>query len=131
MTDSERYGDPLSHPFWEAAAAHRLVLQRCRDCGRFQFYARPFCITCESDALEWVESQGTGTVYSAVTVHLKVLPDIEPPFVVAVVELDEGPRMTANIVGGDAPIGSRVHVGWREREGLPPVPMFVPVAESP
>lgn len=124
--DLPEYGDPLSRPFWEAAAEHRLLVQRCADCGRHQLYARPFCLGCESANLQWAESAGVGTVYSAVTVRVKMLPDLEPPYTVAIIELDEGPRLTADIVGGEAPIGSRVQVAWREREGLPPFPAFSP-----
>jgi uncharacterized OB-fold protein len=125
---AEAYGDPLSRPFWEAAREHRLVVQRCRACQHSQFYARPFCLACEKNELDWVEVGGTGTVYSVVTVRVKVLPELEPPYQVAVVELDEGPRLTANIDGPEVPIGARVSVGWRDRDDLPPLPVFRPSA---
>ena len=67
---------------------------------------------------------GGATVYAMTTVHLRVDPALEPPYVVAVVELDEGPRLTTNIVGGQAPIGDRVRLAWRERDGAPPLPVF-------
>lgn len=127
MTDAPPYGDPLSRPFWEAAARGELVLQRCSACGRHQFYARPFCLACESDGVEWVRAAGTGTVYSVTTVRIQWVPELEPPYQVAIVELDEGPRLTSGIVGGEVRIGDRVRVVWREREGLPPLPVFEPV----
>ena len=124
---TEAYGDPLSAPLWEAAREHRLLLQRCDACGAHQHYPRPFCLACESDALSWVEARGTGTVYSQATVHVPLHPELSPPYVIAVVELDEGPRLTTNIVDGETSIGGRVQVVWREREAAPPYPVFIPV----
>jgi len=118
------YGDPLSQPFWRAAERHVFMIQRCEDCGHSQFYPRPFCMQCESDHVEWVESQGQGIVYSSTTVHLTVSDEMEPPYQVALVELDEGVRFLANIVEGDCDIEDRVEVTWRQREGLPPLAVF-------
>jgi uncharacterized protein len=120
------FGDPLSAPFWEAAARRELVVQRCTACGAFQFYPRPFCLACDATELEWARVEGGGTVYATTTVHMEVVPALAPPYVVAVVELDEGPRLTTNIVGGDASIGTRVRLAWREREDAPPLPVFTP-----
>ena len=128
MTDGPAaFGDPTTAPFWEAAADHRLIVQRCTACGAFQFYPRPFCLECDTDGLEWVPVAGSGTVYAMTTVHLSVDPALEPPYVVAVVELDEGPRLVTNLVGAPAAIGDRVGVAWRERDGAPPLPVFEPV----
>jgi uncharacterized OB-fold protein len=121
---SEMYGDPLSAPFWEAAQQRKLIIQRCRSCGGSQFYPRPFCLTCQSDAVDWVDALGTGAVYSVTTVRVNVRPELSPPYQVAIVELDEGPRMLAAIVGGECRIGDRVEVGWQERIHGPPLPVF-------
>jgi uncharacterized protein len=126
VTDAAPFGDALTAPFWEAAARGELVVQRCRSCGAHQFYPRPFCLACDGDGLEWVATAGTGTVYALTTVHLRVDPALEPPYAVAVVELDEGPRLVTNLVGAPATIGDRVTVGWRERDGMPPLPVFEP-----
>jgi hypothetical protein len=120
------YGDPLTAPFWEAAARGVLVVQRCRVCGRHQFYPRPYCLACQSDEVAWVAASGRGTVYSMTTVHMEIAPEFPPPYVVAIVELDEGPRLLTNIVGGPCRIGDRVRVTWRERDGAPPLPLFRP-----
>ncbi len=126
------FGDAITAPFWDAAREHRLVLQRCSACGAHQFYPRAFCLACDRDnALEWVEARGTGVVYSVVTVHMQVMPDLEPPYQVAVVGLAEGPRLTTNIVGNPAAIGDAVRVAWRNRpDSLPPVPVFERMEET-
>ena len=118
--------DPTHLPFWEAAARRELVVQECGSCGHKQFYGRPFCLSCEADAVRWVAVSGNGTVYSATRVWRSWVADFEPPYTVAIVELDEGPRLVTNIVNGEARIGARVRLAWRERQGLPPVPVFEP-----
>ena len=124
------FGDAITAPFWEAARERRLLVQRCRDCGRHQFYPRPFCLACGGTALEWVPSKGLATVHALTTVRIAVIPELQPPYVVALVELDEGPRMTTNIVGGACRIGDRVRVAWRERSDLPPLPVFEPFGDG-
>jgi uncharacterized OB-fold protein len=123
---STAFGDAITAPFWDAARERRLLVQRCSACGAHQFYARPFCLSCDrDDALEWIEASGAGIVYSVVTVQMPVAPELEPPYQVAIVELAEGPRITTNIGGRAVVIGQAVRVAWRERpEGLPPVPVF-------
>lgn len=56
--------DPETQPFWDAARAGRLLIRRCRDCGRFHFYPRPFCPVCWSTNVEWVEAGGGATLYT-------------------------------------------------------------------
>ncbi|GAB1823744.1 Zn-ribbon domain-containing OB-fold protein [Herbidospora sp. RD11066] len=129
MTDLD-YGDPLSRPFWAGARDRRLVLQRCADCGRWQHYPRPLCLGCESTALESVPASGLGTIYSCTTVRIPARPDLEPPYIAAIVELDEGPRMLTNIAADAARIGDRVRVGWRDREDAPPLPIFTVEASA-
>jgi uncharacterized protein len=116
--------DPTTMPFWRAARERRLVVQRCTACGAHQFYPRPFCLACSALALEWVEVSGRATVYSKTTVRIPVIEEMPPPYVVAIVTLDEGPRLTTNLVGDEPEIGDRVSVTWRERADLPPLPVF-------
>lgn len=125
-----RLNDPLMAPYWDATTEHRLIVQRCRDCGRHQFYPRPFCLDCQSDDVSWVPVEGTGTVHSQTTTCIQVLPDMTPPYVVALVELDEGPRLLTNIVDGETAIGDRVEVAWRDRSDGPPLPVFRPVGAT-
>ncbi|MGE3875363.1 MAG: Zn-ribbon domain-containing OB-fold protein [Parvibaculaceae bacterium] len=135
MTDKPAFSDigaadPTTEPFWQACVEGRLIVQRCAACGTHQFYPRPFCLACESATLDWAEAQGTGTIYSLTTMRLPVSPDLPPPYLLALVDLDEGPRLLTNIEAKTAAIGDRVRVAWRKREGLPPLPVFVP-AEQP
>ena len=129
MTDAPSYSDlgaadPTTEPFWQACAARRLTVQRCASCGASQLYPRPFCLACEGRDLGWAEAKGTGTIYSLTTVRLPVVDDLKPPYLLALVDLDEGPRLLTNIVSESAAIGDRVSLDWRERDGLPPLPVF-------
>ena len=128
MTD-EPYGDALTAPFWQAARERRLVVQACRACGAAQLYPRPFCLTCESDAVEWRDATGLGHVYSMTTVRIPIGEGFKPPYIVALVELDEGPRLVTNLLGPCA-IGDRVGVAWRDRDPDPPLPVFEPVPKE-
>lgn len=82
-------------------AEQELRLQRCRECRLTYFPPQPFCPGCNSGAVDIVVSSGRGFLYSYVVSHLPV-PGFEPPYVIAVVELDEGPRLLTNLV--DAPV---------------------------
>ena len=124
-------GDPTTEPFWAACRERRLLIQRCEACGHHQFYPRPFCLACESAELRWVDASGEGCIYSMTTVRVPADPGMPPPYVVAIVELTEGPRLLTNIEGGSAAIGDAVRLRWREREPLPPLPVFAPARRAP
>jgi uncharacterized OB-fold protein len=124
--ETEEYGDPTTRHFWAGAREHRLLIQRCAKCGHHQFYPRPFCLECQSDEVEWVEASGFGTIYSMTTVRVQIAPEFRPPYRVAVVALDEGPRMVGGVIGAECGIGARVRATWRDREGLPPLIAFEP-----
>jgi uncharacterized OB-fold protein len=100
--------DPFSWPFWEAAANGRLLIQHCRGCGRHQFYPRPHCVRCGKDSLVWEPASGHGRVYSATTVHLKVVAARNPPYRVGIIELDEGVRILGALDATTIGIGDRV-----------------------
>ncbi|MFM2129758.1 MAG: hypothetical protein RL477_1304 [Pseudomonadota bacterium] len=101
------YAKPLprpsaeSKPYWDAAREHRLVIQKCNSCGRFWFPPSQRCAHCLSDDYAWTSVQGTGKVFSFVTYQRLYHKgwDGEVPYVVAVIELDEGPRLLSNITG--------------------------------
>jgi len=124
----EPFGDPLTAPFWQAAARHELVLQRCAVCGTHQFYPRPFCLSCDSESLAWVATTGLGTIHSVTRVWRQAFPEHPVPYLNALVDLDEGPRLLTIIEADTAAIGDRVRVAWRERENAPPLPVFRPIS---
>ena len=115
---------PVTAPFWEACKAHQLLLQRCETCGHTQFYPRSFCTACMSDELRWRSARGRGTVYSYSTVHRALLPGFEEdlPYVVAMIELEEGVRLLSQIIGcapEEVSIGLAVHVVFESvQEGV-------------
>jgi uncharacterized OB-fold protein len=83
---------------------------------------------CGGTELAWVVSSGLGTVYSATLSHVQIIPELPPPYAVALIDLDEGPRLLSNVIEGDYSIGARVRVAWRERQPLPPLPVFTAVS---
>jgi len=109
-----------SAPYWEGARHDKLLLQRCGDCGALRFFPRYLCTACGSDRTEWAEASGRGTVHSFTIVHRAAFPGFQAitPYVVALIDLEEGPRMMTNIVGDDAHdvmIGDAVTVVFEER----------------
>ena len=86
--------------FWKAAKDHNLRLQRCRTCGKPHHYPRNLCPYCFSEDLEWIDASGRGTVYMRTIVRQAVLPGWadDVPYVFAIVELEEGPHITTNVV---------------------------------
>ena len=91
---------PETQFFWEKARQHELWIQRCTACGHVFFYPRFHCPQCLSDKLEWFQASGKGILYSYMINH-RAPPGFEEeaPYAIAVVQLQEGPRMMTNIVG--------------------------------
>ena len=125
--------NPASQPFWDACAQGRLLLQHCGDCGHLQLYPRLLCAACGSRNLEWAQASGRGTVKTYTIIRRAVSAAFEPdaPYVVALVELEEGPTLMSNIIGCDpasVAIGQPVRVTFEARgEGIA-VPQFEPAA---
>jgi uncharacterized OB-fold protein len=90
----------VSLPFWEAAKRHELQIQRCGSCGMYVFYPREVCPDCLSSDLKWVKVSGKGTIYSYTIAHAPTHPAFakDVPYVIAIVELAEGPHIFTNIV---------------------------------
>jgi uncharacterized protein len=95
---------PETEPFWAATSEGRLLLRRCDDCATTIWYPRAFCPACGSLHTSWVEASGRGAVYTFTVVHRSAVEGYQEavPYVVAYVELEEGPRVMTNIVGCDA-----------------------------
>lgn len=110
------HAKPLPRPtietesFWRGAREHRLLIQRCTVCKTHIFYPRSLCPECSGRGLEWVQANGKGTIYSYTVVRRAALPGFagDVPYVFAIVELEEGPRMATNIVGCRP---EEVHIG--------------------
>lgn len=121
---------PLSTPFWEAVHAHRLTVQRCAQCGTWEWTPKVVCSDCLKEALVWTQVSGKATVYSFSIVRRPQSEAFEVPYVVAIVELEEGPRLMANVVGVDVKavhIGMAVEVGFEDFEAFS-IYHFTPVA---
>jgi uncharacterized protein len=90
----------ISAPYWEAAREHRLVIQRCENCGHRFFYPRSTCPRCLHTEIAWDEVSGEATVYSYTVLRQAMTEAFKAdiPYVLAIVELDIGVRMTTNIV---------------------------------
>ncbi len=95
---------PLTEPFWSAAKSHRLVVQRCDDCAAYQFPPEVACTACGSAKTEWAPASGRASLYTWTVAHPPLLPYFQEraPWPVAVVQLEEGPRMVTSLV--DVPV---------------------------
>jgi len=126
------HATPVSAPHWQGCREGRLLVQRCATCGRYVFIPRPGCTHCLTGTLEWVESSGRGTVYSFSVVHRPQRPEFEVPYVVAVIELEEGWHMLSNLVDV-APeavgVGLPVEVAFREMSPDVTLPYFRPAID--
>ncbi len=122
--------DAFTRPYWDAAA-EGLLIRRCAGCGRAHHYPREFCPYCWSEDVAWERASGEATLYTWSVVHRNDLPPFgdRVPYVAAVVDLAEGPRMMTEIVGcahEALRVGMRLSVAFREaeKEGGEAVPVF-------
>jgi uncharacterized OB-fold protein len=138
VAGAPRFDLPLiedeTRPYWEAARARRLLIRRCRACGEAHFYPRPFCPGCWSDDVAWEEASGRATLYTHSTVYRNDLPPFveRVPYVAAVVDLEEGPRMMTELVGtepDDVRIGMPLAVEFRDLTDEVTVPVFRPAGD--
>lgn len=118
-----------SKTYWEGAAREELLLKRCTACAKLHYPPRHLCPHCWSDQHEWTKCTGKGVVYSFTVMHRAPIPEFmkRVPYVVALIDLEEGPRTMANIVGDDAlqtRIGDPVAVCYEARAGGSKLPQF-------
>lgn len=119
----------LTRPFWEAAARGVLVRQRCVACTTSFYTPQICCPRCLSEEWTWAESTGRGTVYSYTVCHRAPEPGFEPPYVLAIVDLDDGWSMLSNIVRCAASavrLAMRVRVAWERLDDEIVLPVFEP-----
>jgi uncharacterized OB-fold protein len=124
---------PETKPYWDAAQQDELQIQRCNACGDFYFYPRPFCPACFSEEVAWVRVSGRATLHSYVINH-RPLPgwEDEGPYAIALVQLEEGPRMASSIVGipntpEDLVLDMALEVCFEEQGGMK-IPKFRPAS---
>jgi uncharacterized OB-fold protein len=120
---------PETEPFWDGTLRGELRMQRCNSCRRFYFYPRPFCRYCASRDVEWQIMSGRGRLISYI-INYRPSPSAVPdePQVIALVELEEGPRLLTNIVGAEPspenlPLDAPVTVDFEPRDGQA-IPVF-------
>jgi uncharacterized OB-fold protein len=115
-------------PYWEGARRGELLVQHCDRCGHNQLYARLYCTRCGGEKLSWVVVEPTGTLYTYTVVRRAPSEAFRAraPYVVAMVDLDAGPRLMGNVVDCDIEavrIGMRVTITF-DVSGALPVPEF-------
>ena len=126
----------LTQPYWDAARRGQMAVQRCERCGNRPFPPRANCPGCGAQSLSWSPVSGRASVYSYTVAHRAPHPAFaaQLPLVVAIVELEEGPRMFTNIVGCDP---ADVEVGMAVEATFEPIdetdmvlPVFTPLRET-
>jgi uncharacterized protein len=123
-------------PFWDGAANNKLLMQRCLDCRNYVWTPRPGCFQCGSEDLAWQELSGKGEVYSFTVIRQVVgraasqAFEKDIPYVIAWIDLNEGPRMISNVVGcpvEDVKLGMKVSVIFDQQSPEVWLPKFKPV----
>ena len=123
---------PETQEFWDGAKRGELRIQRCRACGRAYFFPRPFCPHCSSHDVEWFTASGRGTLHTYVINHRPAHGFQDwVPYVIAIVQLEEGPRMMTNIIDVEPtpealPIDLPLEVTWEQQNDDITLPMFRP-----
>lgn len=121
--------DAITLPFWEAAAEHRLVVQRCAACGRTRLPPAPVCADCQSPDADWQTLSGRGEVYTYTVVHRPIAAGQPLPTLIAVIALEGsgGLRMISNLVESDpadVAIGAPVELLWEDMSADLVIPRF-------
>lgn len=123
--------DGVGQHWWNGTRDEQLLLQSCTACGAVQFYPRTLCTSCKATRLKWIEASGYGSIHSFTTVHRRAYAELEVPYTILLVDLDEGPRMLSRLVRGpyDIRIGLRVVATWVDVPGESNfrLPIFGPV----
>ena len=125
--------DASTLPWWQAAAEHRLVVQRCSSCGATRLPPAPLCPECRSADAGWKEVSGRGEVYTYTVVHRPIAAGQPLPTVIAVIALEDagGVRILSNLVAADpqeVAIGMPVELVWEDMSGELAIPRFRPAS---
>jgi hypothetical protein len=127
--------DATTLPFWQAAAEHRLVVQRCPSCEHTRLPPAPICPECRSADSDWKEVPGRGELYTYTLVHRPAAAGQELPYVVAVIALEDsgGVRILSNLVDAEPDeieIGLPVELVWEDMSADLAIPRFRPSAKE-
>jgi uncharacterized protein len=127
--------DPVTKPFWDSVRNQAMQMQCCNSCGKFIFYPRGLCPHCMSNDLAWKPVSGKGELHAFTIVHRHANPAFhgDVPFVVALIELEEGVRMMSNLVGvaadpAEVKVGMPVEVVYEVATDEVTLPKFRPRA---
>jgi uncharacterized OB-fold protein len=122
--------DETTAGWWDATREHRLTVQTCTGCSGVQHPPRALCIRCgRTDALELRDASGRGVVDAATVVHRAPVPDLDVPYVIARVRLDEGVVVLTRLEGRDVDawaVDARVTVDWVDLADGRALPVFRP-----
>lgn len=121
--------DADSVEFWEGCNAHELRLQECRNCGEVRHYPRSHCPNCRSAEARWIKATGRGRIHSFVVIYRALHPAFQEkvPYVVALIELEEGPRMISDLIDCDpaqVTIGMPVTIVFEDTKSQVSIPHF-------
>lgn len=126
-----------ARPFWEGAAKQQLLMQCCLDCSAYIWTPRPSCFECGSENIQWQKLSGRGEVYSFTVIRQVVgraasqAFEKDIPYVIAWIDLDEGPRMITNVIGcpvENVTLGMKVSVVFEQQSADIWLPKFMPVS---
>lgn len=126
-----------ARPFWEGAAKQQLLMQCCLDCSAYIWTPRPSCFECGSENIQWQELSGRGEVYSFTVIRQVVgraasqAFEKDIPYVIAWIDLDEGPRMITNVIGcpvENVTLDMKVSVIFEQQSADIWLPKFMPVS---
>jgi len=125
-----------NQPFWDSLRAGELRIQRCARCGTLRHPPRPMCARCHAFEVEWAPMSGRGTVYSYIVTHQPIHPALvdRVPFATVLVELEEGPRITSNLVDvppAEVAIGLGVQVVFERASDEITLPLFRRAGAAP
>jgi uncharacterized protein len=126
---------PEAKPYWDGLKDEKLMLPKCGDCNKSFFYPRVACPHCHSRNIGWEQASGKGVLYSFEIAYRSLNPafKIEPPYVLAMIELEEGPRIMSNLINIEADpavvkIGTPVEVVFEKQNDDVTIPLFQPAS---
>lgn len=124
----------LTRPFWDACRRHELRIQRCRACGALLHYPKVMCPNDQTMEFDWALMSGRGTVHSFVGAYRAFHPGFQAdvPYTIAIIALDEGPRMMSNVTlpPADVTVGMKVEVVFEDAGDAIALPKFRPAGAA-